>query len=291
MRDRDYFFQNTLVKEKQLQIAKARALASGKEVDILDEAVDLAWASMSKNSGAPNPYYDYYYSGQDMTVYMAEIADNDPEFGLVPIVAMAFNIQQEKRPVYGFWNYTYNAVMRGTRIVSGQFAIVTKYPNFMRDMIAKAASNRAKNVHNLSDAYPAVSGGLTEDDSKIEEYWGKHLDAAYMNGGGNKEFSIHPPFSLVLVYGKQELDYEFHLGDTALYTDTNQRLLDAEDPKRPNKIILDACELISCNRQYMPDGQVLVETYEFFARDYVTPQEPPPNPTSTQPVRMNRRVV
>src|SRR5260221_10870770 len=102
---------------------------------IADPMTDLQWGNGYLTSKAPHSYFDYQFTGQDINVYV-EGAYTEGDIGKIPIMEFNFGIQQQKQPVYGFWSWTYDAVMRGTRIVNGMFRLVTKTTDYMANLIA-----------------------------------------------------------------------------------------------------------------------------------------------------------
>ncbi len=239
--------------------------------------IDRSWGGFVQNTQHPEQaYWDYFYSGQDVKVYI-DGTEDDSQFAQLPIAQIAFNVSQQKQPLYGFWSHTFDAVMRGTRIISGSFSLATRYPNYMRNALAKAAASRAL----LERSYTNVRD-LTEDDFNIEEYWGKTRDRA-VNDNGNHLFSVHPPFSFVIVYGLQSISVgnqgidgqreirEMYNSNTALYSDFNERLVETENDIESYRIVLEACEITDVQREITSDGSVLLETYSFFARDIIVP--------------------
>lgn len=281
----NYFKSNNTLTSAQALAVRQKAIQSGKNIAIIDPVVDYEWAKFNTNSG-PKSYFDYYFSGQDIQVRIAEVPETDTEFGELPIMDLMFNIEQEKMPVYGFWDYTFAAVMRGTRLVTGTFTLATRYPDYMKNLLEKAAYNRSHGP--TADSYPGR--GLTEDDSNIDKYWGKNLDPAYLSGG-NHIFSVHPPFSFVIIYGIQNISIPSSASDnryrdfyqttyqeseSSLMADENHRLVES-NPNYTNRFVIEAVELKSVQRQYVTDGSVCVETYSFFARDVLTPTAPSGN--------------
>src|SRR5690554_2765108 len=90
---------------------------------INDPALDLdrRWANTdSPSRRTAHTYFDYVFSGQDISVY---IDGMDVDEACIPIMEFAFNIEQQKVPVYGFWSYSYDSIMRGSRLVSGAIRI------------------------------------------------------------------------------------------------------------------------------------------------------------------------
>lgn len=250
---------------------------------IIDQAVDETWGGVTPGRGS-NAYYDYYFSGQDIRVFI-DGTEHQAGFDDFPICELKFRIEQNKKVIYGFWSYVYDAVMRGTRVVSGSFSITTLYPNYMKQVVALAAAARAANNGSLNYNYYRT---LTEDDKNIALYWGNNMDPSLQGGQDTNLFSTHPPFSMVIVYGIQnvsltdnvapsmpsEENYHNTFGtDSALTLDTNDRLIDTNNNNgnESMRIVLDDCEIISMSTGYDASGNALVETYEFFARDLIVP--------------------
>lgn len=236
--------------------------------------VDNAWARAYNGSATMNPYYDYFYSGQDISCFV-DGTEEDAYFKTLPLGFMAYNVEQVKQPVFGFWSYTYDAVLRGTRVVSGQFSIVTRTTNYMTELLSKAAQARQQRLGSVNYNY---NRGLTEDDKNIEAYWGKNRYDATVAAGSRNMFSVHPPFSFVIVYGIQNISVnnpdtvaERYASDNPLMLDTNERLVESDVVNQSNRIVLDACEITGMSTRYDTDGTPVGEVYNFFARDLVTP--------------------
>jgi hypothetical protein len=278
----DYVRKNRVVSQAEASSLRELAIRQGRDIVLSDPVDDEIWARGLRQKSRPSNYFDYYFTGQDIKVRVAEVPETDPQFGDLPLLNFAFNIEQEKQPVYGYWDYTYAAVMRGTRLISGAFSIATKYPDFMKDLLATAASNRANK--NLVDAL-GYSRALTSDDKNIEQWWGTNMMDPGLGAGGRNLFSSHPPFNFIIIYGVQPVSvpgdvngyqqfYNAHYAnsDNVILTDENHRLVES-DPSFNNRIIIDAVELKSCQQSYTPDGALCMETYSFFARDAVVPPQ------------------
>ena len=241
---------------------------------VFDKNIDEEWAKGYRTSKAPHSYFDYYFSGQDILVGIDGVED---EFGTIPIINLGFNMTQQKTPVFGAFSYTYDAVMRGNRIVTGEFSIATTSPDYMKNLLAKAATSRANRSYTPYSTRP-----LTEDDANIEKYWGRVIDPDYGNAG-KRIFSVHPPFSFLILYGVQNISLgeatsssgadilDGYASDNPLYSDQNERLVESDSADQASRIVLEACELTSMATSYTPDGAVCSETYQFFGRDYIIP--------------------
>jgi hypothetical protein len=88
--------------------------SSQKSFNPLDEEIDLQWGGKTEDNNKFNMYYDYFFSGEDVKIYIDGLFDSEYE---LDIASFSFNIRQEKSPIYGFWSYNFDAVMTGTRII------------------------------------------------------------------------------------------------------------------------------------------------------------------------------
>lgn len=238
----------------------------------VDKRIDEQWQNIYARPNTFGSYFDYYFSGQDI-ICCIDGTEDDPEYRTLPIISMQYNVQQQKMPLYGFWSYTYDAVLRGTRLIQGQCTMATRSPNYMKNCLAKAAESRANRQGASNYSY---FRGLTENDKNIEQYWGKNIDPA-LNSLGSSIYSVHPPFSFVIIYGVQTAsirdgEYTQYLeSEYPWTTDTNERIIESDMLNQSNRIILDACEIQSMETGYGSDGSVISETYTFFARDIIVP--------------------
>lgn len=257
---------------------RARLQQRGSRISPVDPQVDHQWAQDYDPTNTYKPYWDYFFTGADVEIKIAELdGDDDHELTPLPIQRFNFSVQQQKRPVFGYASYSYDGMLRGNRVIQGQFTLATRYPDFMQKALAKAASNRVERQGELANPYASFRG-LTEDDANIDRYWGRNLDPVVPASGRN-EWSIHPPFNFLIVYGHEgtyqaPLDNMFDPfgSNNAMFTDYNQRLVDAPFDNESNKLMIEACELQTCNRAYEPQADLLVELYQFIARDVLIPR-------------------
>jgi hypothetical protein len=271
--------------------------------DPLDPEIDLVWGGSSREDSRFSSYYDYYFSGEDVKIYIDGLFNPADE---LEISNFSFSIKQEKQPLYGFWSYNYDAIMYGSRIVAGAFSIFTRHPRRMTELLEKAARIRSESVgaknapdhviSTLSSSYESA-----EDEINIQKYWARSQldritnDPANKNiyPGSNKHiFSAHPPFNLVIIYGVQEnglvaktaqqqsngFNKQDNL-DRLLTTDHNTRLTKVSNQRVPMKIVLQNVQLTSMSTGYDTSGAPLQEMYEFMSRDiYYTIADESTNP-------------
>lgn len=234
-------------------------------------------------------YYDYYFGGEDIKVYVDGLFEPENE---LDISSFNYSIKQEKQPLYGFWSYNYDTVLYGTRIISGEFTMYTRYPRRMTDLIEQAASARIKNPtpqESMGGVVSPLRSKLesSDDQKNIEKYWAySQLDrltadplSKIAKDSGHNIFSAHPPFNFVILYGAQEasmspLDYSGQAGgvitdnlDRMIVSDINERLIRTDNNANPMKIVLQEVQLLGMATSYSAGGQPVAESYQFIARD------------------------
>lgn len=263
--------------------------------DPLTSELDLYWAG-GKSSGDPrfSNYYDYFFSGEDVRVYIDGLFDPKDE---LDIAGFGFMVKQEKQAVYGFWSYNFDAIMNGTRIISGQFSVYSRYPRRMTEMLEQAARARSQSASSKQDSSGVVSVMRSQNESKtdeenIQKYWANsQLDrittdpaiTSSVADGQHNIFSAHPPFNFVIVYGVEEsglspvgvtdnmtsasMEQRDNL-DRIISTDINERKVKMSNQKTPMKIVLQNVHLLNMSTEYQSGGAPLIETYSFVARDF-----------------------
>lgn len=267
-----------------------------REFEPLHDKLDLLWGGGAKNDLRFTNYYDYYFSGEDIRIYIDGLFA--PEYEL-DIATFGFNIRQEKQPLYGFWSYNYDAMMYGTRLINGEITIFTRYPRRMTELLEIAAQMRVaaakdKNAPNQMASTLRSKFETEEDEKLIDKYWARsQLDritedpvAKNVQNSNRNIFSAHPPFNFVIVYGLEEIaltpnnafqnedEKRRDLTDQMMISDYNQRTVKSSNLTTPMKIILQEVNLMNMSIVYSPGGQPLAETYQFIARDHYFSEVP-----------------
>lgn len=259
-----------------------------KEYDPLSNHIDRVWAGRAPDTDKTfNNYYDYYFSGEDIKVYIDGLFGPEDE---LDIASFAYSVRQEKQPIYGFWSYNYDTVMLGSRIISGEVTLFTRYPRRMTELLEKAAKSRVmdKNVRTPKDSIISRldSQLSSEDEKNIERYWSYSQldrvtsDPAVAAMDTKNIFSAHPPFNFVILYGVEETalsPFSANISEdnntssylnNQMFFDVNQRTIKLDNRVSPMKIILQQVNLMNMSTTYTPGGQPIGESYQFIARDY-----------------------
>jgi len=269
--------------------------------DPLSNQLDLIWSgNPTSEKNIFSSYYDYFFSGEDIKVYIDGLYSEEHE---LDIAALSYNIKQEKQPLYGFWSYNFDAMMYGTRLITGEFSVYTRSPRRITDLIQEAAQVRSQQsdprksdslvkstLRNVDYGSPSSAIRSLQDEKNIQRYWAySQLDristdpfAKNVIDSGKNIFSAHPPFNFMILYGVEEVsttakDYlkaedkviESNL-DRMMISDINERLVkpNVDNKASPMKIVLQEVQLLSMTTTYASGGVPLVENYQFMARDY-----------------------
>jgi hypothetical protein len=255
----------------------------------LDREIDLRWAGRASDTDNRfSNYYDYYFSGEDIRIFIDGLFGPEDE---MDVASFAYSIRQEKQPLYGFWSYNYDAVMYGTRIISGEISLYTRYPRRMTEFLEKAATIRsteesARNGQKIISRMSPKGNYSTDDELNVQKYWAYSqldritLDPASSESKERNIFSAHPPFNFVILYGAEETalsplnaltteDYFIDDNlDRMIYSDVNQRSIKVDNISNPMKVIIQQVQLMNMTTAYGPGGQAITENYQFIARDH-----------------------
>jgi len=259
-------------------------------VDIFSKNIDKKWSGGGRaNDQRPSNHFDYFFSGEDVKIYIDGLFDSEDE---LDIATFAYSVQQQKAPIYGYWSYNYDAIMYGTRIITGEFSLYSKDPRRVTSLLEKAAINRQSEKNKSALGRNSIVTRMTaqnqsaEDELNLEKYWSiSQLDRITSDPATdqidkNNIFSAHPPFNFIILYGAEEtaLSSNFLLmGETKEIkddldriniSDVNQRNVRFDDVSRPMKIVIQQVNLISMGTGYSPGGQPVLESYQFMARDF-----------------------
>lgn len=274
----------------------------------LSTKLDQVWAGGSQSYETDkrfSNYYDYYFAGEDIKVYIDPLFSQDNE---LDIASFSYVVKQEKQPLYGFWSYNYDTMLMGTRLITGEFTVFTRSPRRMTELIEAATEARVldPNPKNYGGVFSSLRRGKSTyvdeqgsrkeyysseaDEKNLQKYWGySQLDRITedpfiknVKDSNRNIFSAHPPFNFVILYGAQEaslspMNYSSSVGreidnlDRMIASDTNERMVKVDNVVSPMKIILQEVNLISMATMYSPGGQPIAENYQFIARDtYMT---------------------
>lgn len=128
-----------------------------------------------------------YFSGHDVVMYFGDIWVDD-------ITGLQFGLTEQVMPLYGYNSYTYDAALRGNRIVQGQFRIAFREAGYLYRIFEHIGSLQEKAVPQL--AYEL--GGIKDAQRDHPEWAGGYqqtmedlLDQVY--GNNNEALAVKDP--------------------------------------------------------------------------------------------------
>lgn len=69
-----------------------------------------------------------FFSGSDVTVYFGDVWLDD-------LTGISFQMEEQIRPVFGYASYTWDTVMRGQRLITGQFSIAFREAGYLNNLV------------------------------------------------------------------------------------------------------------------------------------------------------------
>ncbi len=155
------------------------------------------------------------------------------------INTIAWQVNQQQYPIYGYNSYVWDDLALGTRIIQGQFTINFTEPNIIGKAIAKGSKSST------------VNNGTTYEEYSTQAHKNKvAIDGSNVTyqSNGLRDAIWKPRFDIDIVFGEKE-----KLGGVDIM---------------PKHIILWDCSISNSGIGLSANGGVLVETYAFIARDF-----------------------
>src|SRR5690606_22811655 len=72
-----------------------------------------------------------YFSGSDVKLYFGDIYVDE-------ITALDFTLQEQTMPIYGYNSYTFDAMVRGRRIIQGAFSLNFTSVGYLQEIVSNA---------------------------------------------------------------------------------------------------------------------------------------------------------
>ncbi|MHA1832150.1 MAG: thermonuclease family protein [Candidatus Helarchaeota archaeon] len=220
-------------------------------------------------------YKQDYFTGVDVRVFFGDIWIDD-------IVMITYQYAEAKAPLFGYASQYFDAIIPGTRIVQGQFAINFKEQGYLPKAIELAMEKKLahKNIIIDNNEYP------------IEKYWYDYLSNINLDiiqkaiDQDKKLFGIYPLKNVEFPLRPDEMDY-INAYDLIYIYPRITRGFDIIIRYFKNNKPVELETLYNChittNGQSInietDNGSVVVEAYNFFAQSinyeiYNNPMEP-----------------
>lgn len=233
-----------------------------------------------------------YFSGANCHVYFGDVYVEELE-------SIAFSLEENVAPIFGFNSYTFDSVLRGNRYVSGQFTVnftENGYIQTILDLIATkvtsiesqggkdqgygSSANYYKNDKRRNNTIKNIAKGYTganynEYISSLQDnYWGQPNGNHLSNVGLQKDEN---PFW----YGRQNgINFDNPLKENGfnILIDFNPETAEADFENCLKNMgtgvsfyntfrTIIGVHIISSHQELTSDGRVIRETFNFIARD------------------------
>jgi hypothetical protein len=283
-------------------VRTAEAL-SGKYVWTPDQ---IQWGGYNGKGTSPtvagDVYQPHFFSGQDCFFFLVNQAG---QMIALPITAFGYGMSQQKIPVFGAWSYTADAFLKGTRVVQGEFSMLSTMPNSImqllgdprvndrgdqpntpliavegRDEIKRRGDLKADLWNVDGDGMRAIYSPAEVSGMKVSAYpFGREPEKGYSPA----DYAGHPAFDLLIVHGndpnKISQNYEnwnvhewaHTVGDQFKLLSQDHNDISGATFSESERIYIENVELMSSGMQYDMSGQPLQESYSFIARDVTSP--------------------
>jgi hypothetical protein len=169
-----------------------------------------------------------YYSSIDAELYFGDIFIDE-------ITSVAWNIQQQTIPLYGYNSYTFDDIAVGSRIIQGQFAINFTERNFLTKI--QSSSSFQKIARRM---YGKDTPVKDTDSGKIYSDFRQRLHLPMWDTG----------FDIVIGFGESEAQAKS--GGSNVYS---------------TFLVLNCVQITGSTIQLDYDGNPIQEVYTFMARD------------------------
>lgn len=235
-------------------------------------------------------YYDWAITGVNCFAYLCSKEDKVTRLlKNLPIIAVSYEIQQNKSPVYGYADTGARSILRGQRVVAGELILAHREVGELEKVLRD--SKRA--LYNTSDK-------LDLKEELRLKYWNTRNWETTFKDPQRKNFAneadqynifyAHPSFDISIVYGVGDEvavnsqgypDLRYILGfksewHTTTSGDSSESFKDVNPLYRPPQDRLDrskqretisGVQLVGKRKQIAADGEIIVEAYSFLAID------------------------
>lgn len=158
-----------------------------------------------------------YFSGSNVHIFFDDVYIDE-------ITTLQFTMQEQVMPLYGYNSFTYDEMLRGSRIIQGMFRINFKHVDYIRSAVNKILSDDTSNYTNFPEwstekvqqkknkLYDISRRGWSREFDKITEEFKEMMwaeggeDYREIESDGNKAyFDFDAPFNILIKYGPYDM--------------------------------------------------------------------------------------
>jgi len=233
-------------------------------------------------------YYDWAITGSNCVVYLARPYDDDTsvvtrQLNSVPVLAVGYNIQQQKAPVYGYADRKPRKILNGQSIVSGQLIVAHREVGFLKKVLMEAGNDiyGSKDKLDLKENL-RLQYWNTRDWKNVEK------DPQRRSFPVDEQYNLfyeHPNFDITIVYGvgdyvksvynNGKLDLKevvnlqkvWYNQKSQEYNDVNPLYIPKDANIGKQRETIASVQLTGMQKTIAADGEIIVEAYSFLAID------------------------
>lgn len=208
-----------------------------------------------------------FFSGSDAYIFFNNMMIDQ-------LIAIQFSLSENIIPIYGYASYTYDAVARGSRIVTGSFRINFIENMYLYSVMNEIAYQSKENYYSPAAIQTIIDRELNSEDiaqavkygnmDKIRSLIEKNEDRVWGKQGTNPIDKYRKPFfaanldestkrngfDIVIAYG----DPQFNAGEVI--------------EELPSTVkVINGVHLTGVTQIVQPTGEAIFEEYTFIARD------------------------
>lgn len=233
-------------------------------------------------------YYDWAITGSNCVVYLArpydaETAHVTRQLNSVPVLAVGYNIQQQKAPVYGYADRKPRKILSGQSIVSGQLIVAHREVGYLKKVLMEAGNDiyGSKDKLDLKEKYRIQYWNTRNWDDVEKDPQRK----SFKTEDQYNLFYDHPNFDITIVYGvgdyvksvynngkldlKEVVDLQqvWYNQQSQEYTDVNPLYMPKDHNIGKQRETISSVQLTGMQKSVAADGEIIVESYSFLAID------------------------
>lgn len=215
-----------------------------------------------------------FFAGANINIYFGDIS-------LDEIVSMEVSLEEQHLPVYGYGSYTWDAIAKGNRVLSGRFSIYYKEEGYLHTLLTQindglASKKSASSILSVGPEEMTLEALLTAANSKDptayqkladayeDALWGDNDSEETINIKSRDEDSYFTPhtkekirtdgYKIVIVFGPESRKTKASLPTNMSEVPTTVKTI--------HGVHITSSKMVINN-----DGQPVYEEYEFLARD------------------------
>ena len=208
-----------------------------------------------------------YFSGSNIRIYFGDIFIDE-------IILLTFGLQEQLLPLYGYNSFSFDKMLRGSRIVQGSFSINFKDTNYISTAIDSILTKndlnyndreddpKEPNEQNINKLYDFIEEGWTKDFKKYAQdfkkvYWENEDRFIYKRTRPTYFNHDDRSFDILISYGDDGQSESRHPIEKKYRENINRGTVKS----------IKNVYITQVNQTIELSGQPIAEEYSFIAKD------------------------